>query len=89
MLNKLASVLNQAPRHEDVLGSGGESPRIRNLGTGLRAVASFTPRTLYPWELVPVTTRLDAGRCEQKILYPWRKSNPYTPVMKSEAWSLY
>jgi len=38
-------VLNYAPRHEDVLGSGGISPRIFNLGTRWSASRSgrFTP----------------------------------------------
>jgi hypothetical protein len=30
---KFLPVLDQVPRHEDVLGSGGMSPRIRNFGT--------------------------------------------------------
>jgi hypothetical protein len=30
---KVVPVLNQAPRHEDVLGSGGTAPRILNLGS--------------------------------------------------------
>jgi hypothetical protein len=47
-------VLNQAPLHEDVLGSGGTAPRILDLGTRRRWVVSFTPRPLYlqgesPW----------------------------------------
>jgi hypothetical protein len=41
-------VLNEAPRHEDVLGSGGIAPRILNPGTRWRWVVSFTPRPLYP-----------------------------------------
>jgi hypothetical protein len=41
-------VLNEAPRHEDVLGSGGIAPRILNLGTRWRWVVGFTPRPLYP-----------------------------------------
>jgi hypothetical protein len=31
--DKNVSVLNYAPRHEDVLGSGGIVPRILDLGT--------------------------------------------------------
>jgi hypothetical protein len=40
-------LLNFAPRHEDVLGSGGVSSFIINLGTRWRWVDSFTPRSLY------------------------------------------
>jgi hypothetical protein len=40
--------LNWAPRHEGVLGSGGIAPRIIDLGTRLRWVLSFTPRSFYP-----------------------------------------
>jgi hypothetical protein len=45
---KVASVLNQVPRHEDVWGSGGIAPHIPNLGTRLRWLISFTPRSLHP-----------------------------------------
>jgi hypothetical protein len=41
-------VLNWAPRHEGVLGSGSIAPLILDLGTRWRWVASFTPRPLYP-----------------------------------------
>jgi hypothetical protein len=33
---KVVPVLNQAPRHEDVLGSGGIAPRVLDLGTRWR-----------------------------------------------------
>jgi hypothetical protein len=33
---KVVPVLNQAPRHEGVLGSGGIAPRILDLGTSWR-----------------------------------------------------
>jgi hypothetical protein len=45
---KIIPVLNEAPRHEDVLGSGGIAPRIFDLITRWRRVVSFTPRPLYP-----------------------------------------
>jgi hypothetical protein len=45
---KTNAVLNQAPRHEEIWGSGGIAPRILNLGTIWRWVVSFTPRLLYP-----------------------------------------
>jgi hypothetical protein len=47
-LEALVPVLNQAPRHEGVLGSGGIAPRILDLSTRWRWVVSFTPRPLYP-----------------------------------------
>jgi len=46
-------VLNKAPCHEDVWGSGGISTRI-NVNTTLRWVVSFMPRPLYPAERAPV-----------------------------------
>jgi hypothetical protein len=58
---KFVPVLNEAPRHEDVLGSGGIAPHIFDLGTTWRWVVSFTPRPLYlqgkiPW--YPLDRRL-------------------------------
>jgi hypothetical protein len=45
---KVVPVLNWAPRHEDVSGSGGIATRIPDLGTRWRWVVSFTLRPLYP-----------------------------------------
>jgi hypothetical protein len=45
---KLSLCFNWAPRHEGVLGSGGITAHILDLGTRWRWVVSFTPRTLYP-----------------------------------------
>jgi len=45
---KMYPVLNQAPRHEDVWGSGATALSILKLDTGWRWVVSFTPRPLYP-----------------------------------------
>jgi hypothetical protein len=45
---KVITVLNYAPRHEDLSGSGGIAPRILNLGTRWRRVVSFTLRPIYP-----------------------------------------
>jgi hypothetical protein len=42
-------LLNQAPRHEDVLGNGGIASRILHLGTRRKRVVRFTPRPLYSW----------------------------------------
>jgi len=44
---QLVPVLNQAPRHEDVLEVGGIAPRILDFGTKWRLVINFTPRPLY------------------------------------------
>jgi len=43
-----------APFHEDLWESGGTAPRILNLGTRWRWMASFTPRPLYPWKKSPL-----------------------------------
>jgi hypothetical protein len=40
---KVVSVLNQAPLHEDVWGSGGVGTRILDLGTRWRWVATYGP----------------------------------------------
>jgi hypothetical protein len=46
---KLSLCFNWAPRHEDVLGSGGtELHSFFDLGIRLSWVVSFTPRPLYP-----------------------------------------
>jgi hypothetical protein len=44
---KTFPVLNQEPRHEDVLGGVGMTPRILNLGARWKWVVSFTLRSLY------------------------------------------
>jgi hypothetical protein len=44
---KDVSVFNQAPRHEDVRGNGGITPRILILGTRWMWVVSFTSRPPY------------------------------------------
>jgi hypothetical protein len=43
-MSYIVPVFNQAPRYEDVRGSGGITPHIHNFGTRWRWVASFTPR---------------------------------------------
>jgi hypothetical protein len=40
---KVVLVLNKAPLHENVLGSGGIAPRFLDLGTTWRWVVSFAP----------------------------------------------
>jgi hypothetical protein len=40
-------VFNWAPRHKEVLGSGGTAPRILDLGSSWKWVVSFAPRPLY------------------------------------------
>jgi len=41
-------LLNQAPRHEAVWGSGDTAPRVINIGTRWIWMVSFTPQLLYP-----------------------------------------
>jgi hypothetical protein len=41
-------MLNSAPRHVNVWGSGGITPCILNLFTRRRCVVSYTPSSLYP-----------------------------------------
>jgi len=44
---KTHSLLNKAPRQEDIYGSGDTAPRILNLGTRWDWVVSFAPRPIY------------------------------------------
>jgi len=44
---KVAPVLNQVPRHEDIGESGGIAPHILDLSTRWRWAVSFTPPSLY------------------------------------------
>jgi len=54
-------VLNQAPRHENLLGEWSYiAPRILNLGTGWKWGVSFMPQPLYPRRKSP-RYRLDRG----------------------------
>jgi len=46
---KIVPVLNQAPCHEDVLGSRGIAPCILILGTRQRWAVSFMSWLLYLW----------------------------------------
>jgi len=50
----------KAPRHEDVLGSGGIAPRT-DLSTRWRWVVSFTPRPIYPRKRAPGTHWEEGG----------------------------
>jgi len=78
---------NQAPLHEDVLGSEGTVPSI-NIGDRWRWVVSFTPQPLYPWGTdprYPLNRRLSgphsrSGHGEEKTSQPRRKSNPNCPA---------
>jgi hypothetical protein len=88
---KVVPVLNQASRHEDVLGSGGIAPRILDIGTRWRWVVSFRPRPLYPRERAPGThwiggwvgpkAVLDTVM-KRKIPSPRRESNPRIPIVQ-------
>jgi hypothetical protein len=80
---KVVPVLNYAPRHEDVLRSGGIDPRILDLGTRWRWVVSFTPRSLYlqgKSPLYPLDRRLGGPQMrsghgvKEKISQPRRES---------------
>jgi hypothetical protein len=52
---KTYPLLNYAPRHEGMWGSGDIAPLIRNLGTRWGWVVSFTRRPLYPQGKASVT----------------------------------
>jgi len=74
-------VLNEAPHHEDIRGSGGIAPCIFNLGNGWRLVVSFTPLPLYLGEGAPsihwiggwVSLRASVGaETKREILDPAR-----------------
>jgi len=58
---KTYPILNQAPPHEDVCGSGGIAPRILNISARWRWVISFTPRPLYHRKRAPEPIGYDAG----------------------------
>jgi hypothetical protein len=45
---KIVPVLNQPPRHEDVLGSGGIVPRILDFGTNGGEWSALPPRKETP-----------------------------------------
>jgi hypothetical protein len=87
-------MLDKAPRHEDVLGSGGKAPRILDLGTRWRWVVSFTTRPLYPQGKIPwypLYRRLGGPQSrsghggEEKIPSSRRESNPRTPIVQPVA----
>jgi hypothetical protein len=47
MKGKIVPVLNSAPRHEGIRGSGGIVPRILNVDIKWRRVVTFKHRPLY------------------------------------------
>jgi hypothetical protein len=85
------SFLNEAPRHEDVYGSGGKAPRILNLGTRCRRVFSFTHPSIYPRgnsARYPLGWRLGGPpelfwvQCQRNIIScSCRESNPGLPYI--------
>jgi hypothetical protein len=67
------------------IGGGGIAPRILDLGTRRRWVASFAPRPLYP--RYPLDRRLGgpqsrSGGCVVEIPSPCRDSNLRTPTVQ-------
>jgi hypothetical protein len=44
---KVSIVLNKAPRHEDLCGSGVTAPDFLHIGSRWRRVVSFMPRPLH------------------------------------------
>jgi len=54
-------VFNEAPRHEDVLESGGIAPSILNVGTTWRWANSFTPLPFTRRKEPPVPIGQEAG----------------------------
>jgi hypothetical protein len=85
---KVAPGLNEAPRHEDIKGSGGIDPRFLDVSTSWRWVVRFTSLPLYPrgksfgthwiggW--MGPTAGLDA----MEKSWPCRKWDPGRPVGK-------
>jgi hypothetical protein len=47
--------------------TGGIAPFIRKLGTRLRSLVNFTPRTLYPRQRTPVLFEYDAGWAPEPV----------------------
>jgi hypothetical protein len=95
---KVFPVLSWAPRREDVLGSGGIAPRILDLGTRWRWVASLTSRPLYPqgkspW--YPLDKRLGGPQSrsgcdgEEKNSQPPPGIEPYNPDRPTRSPALY
>jgi hypothetical protein len=86
-------VLNQATRHEDVLGVGCIAPCILDLGTRWRWAAS-RPGRFNPRERAPSTYWLEGWVgpravldtvVKRKIPSPRRESNPRTPIVQPVA----
>jgi hypothetical protein len=86
---KTYSVLNEAPRHEDVWRSGSIAPSVHKFGTRRTWVVSFTPWQLYRQGNNPgihwiggwVGPRAGLDAMEKgKNPCPCRESNPSRPV---------
>jgi len=61
-------LLNSAPRHENVWGSGSIDILILNLGKGMGWVVNFTPRLLYTSKKeLPVPTEYEAQWAPQRV----------------------
>jgi len=75
---KVVPVFNEAPRHEDVWGSGGIAPRILKHGTRWRWVVRFTPGIHWIGGWAGPGAGLDAV-VKRKILSPCRN---WTPVVR-------
>jgi hypothetical protein len=86
---KYVPMLNLAPRHGDVWGSGGIAPHILNLGARWRWVVSFTHQPLYSlWKTPGIHWRggwvVPKASLEtvvkRKILNPCQELNPGCPA---------
>jgi len=86
---KTYQMLNRAPRHQDVLRSGGIAPRILKLGTRRRRVVGFTSRLLYKGEGTTDTHWIGGwvgargglnAVAQRKNPCPYWKSNPGRPA---------
>jgi hypothetical protein len=88
---------NTTLKPERPRSSRDSAPRILNLGTRYSWVVGFTLRSLYPegnvcgthWIGVWVTTKVVINATEKIICYPYRESNPDSPILKSAAWLRY
>jgi hypothetical protein len=69
---------NEALRHEGLWGSGCIHPRFLDLSTSRRWVVSFTPRPLYPREIVPDTFGYEAEWAPELVWKTWTKENSWS-----------
>jgi hypothetical protein len=88
---KTYPVLNWAPHHEDVWGSGDIAPCVPNVGTRCWWGVSFTPWPVYPRGKSPrysLNGRLGSGG-EEKNSSSAASAGNRTPVVQPVAWLLF